>query len=178
MNMTTPVVDQLKAWRDAMEAGDIQAAIDHHDAVSAHIKKTSMATPIFEAAGMKPDAFIAWVETKKVLKEQLAKGPEQIEADFDEALEQIDDLKDKLSEARTYTEFIRLAGLMRDAMGAAVTNASCLDDRKWPEDSATDEGDDLDEADEPQESEVEDEDEDESEESDESDDEESDEENG
>jgi N-acetyl-anhydromuramyl-L-alanine amidase AmpD len=125
--MNTPTVESLKAWKESLSEGDVRAAIEHHDAVTAHILEHKDSAVIFKAAQMDPGPFVEWAKLKKTLREQLDKGPKQMQADFEEAVEQVEDLVDKIRNSETSREVIKWVGEMQNSTQGIVLNASYLE---------------------------------------------------
>ena len=146
----TPIPERLKQWQSALEEGDVKAALEHHDVVAAHIVKHKDSAQVFKLAEMNPSAFVHWNTLKKTIREQLAKSPEQMEADYAEAVEQIMDFAEKLAEARTAKSVVGLVPQIQESLQHCVLNASFLDDMEEepePEEEEDDgDGDDSDEA--------------------------------
>lgn len=128
--MESPIVASLKAWRDALTSGDAQAAVDHHDTVASHILEHKNSAAVFKAAGMNPAAFLEWNKIKPKVKEQLAKGPEQMGRDYAEAINQLDTILDSMSEASSARDVIKLAQDAQGHLRTVVMNASFLDDEE------------------------------------------------
>jgi hypothetical protein len=169
-----PIPERLKLWQQALEEGDVHDALDHHDAVATHIKKYKDSATIFKLAEMTPQAFVSWNALKPTIREQLAKSPEQMGADYAEAVEQVMDFAEKLAAARSAKEVVGIIPKVQDSLQACVLNASFLNDlpdepeEKDESDDDSDDGDDDDGDDSSEEdSDEEEEDDDESEEEDE-----------
>lgn len=123
----TPIVASLKAWREALSSGDAKAAIEHHDAVTEHVIKHKNSAVIFSAAQMDPKPFVEWAEIKTTLKEQLAKGPEQMARDYEDALNEADTVLASLQEPESPREVIKLVQAIHKPLQKLVLNASFLD---------------------------------------------------
>lgn len=120
------IIEHLKAWKQCLEENDIEEAVRHHDVVQAHILQHNDGVRVFQVAQMDPNPFIQWADLKKVIKEQLAKSPEQRRADYDEAVEQLVDLVGRIADADEPRQVFQAAGHFGEALQQVTLNASCL----------------------------------------------------
>lgn len=128
MNENTPIPERLKMWKACLEAGNIEEAILHHDAVQSHIVEHQDSQRVFALAEMHPGPFVEWARLKTAIKEQLGKSYEQRKADYEEGIEQLVDLVEKLNDAETSTEAIKWVSKFNQTLQQVTINAAHLDE--------------------------------------------------
>ena len=118
--------DNLRAWKNAIDEGDLRSAIILHDAVSKHIHMNQDSANVFGEAKMNPQPFVEWARMKTAIREQLAKSREQLEADYVEAVLQLQDATEKLAQAKTIKVVVATIALAHNALRAVMLNAAYL----------------------------------------------------
>jgi hypothetical protein len=121
------MTQKLIGWKEALEAGDIDLAIDLHDDVTEHIIEHKDSKILFAEAKMNPQAFVEWAGPKETIREQLDKPPEQKAADFEEALEQMQDYVERMSLTTSVKDAVKYAAELQNAARQYVLNASILE---------------------------------------------------
>lgn len=121
------MTQKLIGWKEALEAGDIDLAIDLHDDVTEHIIEHKDSKILFAEAKMNPQAFVEWAGPKETIREQLDKPPEQKAADFEEALEQMQDYVERISLTTSVKDAVKLAAELQNSARQYVLNASILE---------------------------------------------------
>lgn len=130
---TEEAVARLQEWAEALEGGEVLLALECHDEVTAHIKENQDGQVLFQLAKMEPQSFISWASLKSTIREQLAKGPEQMSADYFEAVMQLDDFVQKLGMAKSAREVMKLVSGIQESLQPCLLNASFLDREPEPE---------------------------------------------